>query len=1190
MSVRLVTTAVPTSQVLRCHLRVGDELDLHWTSRRAAGRLTELDLHVPLVPDPAPADLVGVEVVVEVAGQRHQSQHPPEPGRVHTYRWDRLDGEARPRRGIVPITARVGWHERRGRREVTRWWDHDDVVGSWDGHDVGLGGWTVGGCHALDPAAGVLLRGDGRIDRVRVLDPAGARAACRWGRLADDEVAVLDARELVVFDGAGRHRRTVDAVTGSVRLRVEHDDHGRLTGWTRRGAARSEVERSAERWAIHTADGLRADLGFDGDGRLVWVAAGGAAVAVEHDEQGLVTATTDALGLRTEVAHDPDGRVVRVSRSTGARQDLVRVDGPDGHRVVTTTAAGREMSVEHRRLPAGGHRVERRCCGLEVPRVEVRAGADHHVREPDGTSTTRTTAADGRTRIQLTTATTPAGRSVVSTREVTEVDGAVEERLTVAGRTWIRRYLPATRTIEERSPAGRTGSITRDPATRTLRIRRPGEPAVDVTSDAAGRPVRVQRGDQVIELTRDGHGRVVAISDGARTRALEHDELGQVLAQEQAGGWLRIDHDAAGNIVSLAPPGRPATELRRAVDGALVEVRYPAVDGRADVERFEYDADRRLVASIVDGGPEVRATLDVAGRVSRLVADGEEAVTFEWDGAGRLVAATSAHQTIRRHHDGRHLVAEVAEGEIAGRIERELGDDRRVHRLVVDGVALDQEHDADGLVTRVGPVRVTRDPASGLPTLVGVGALVTHLQHDAHGRLERSVTVHGDTVLLDEVLTRDADGRVVAVVERCGDRVRRIDVQRDGADRLTAVLVDGEPELRIERGPNGDPERVERRGDVELGESDDADRLRRLGERVYRYGPAGEVEAIEGPDGVTRLGYDGLGRLVRVECADGRIVEHRYDPLGRRIRTSVDGRAELGLRWLGDQPVAIVDGAGSVTHRFVHLPDGGAPVAALAGDRVLRLLTDVTGSVRLVVDAATGEVVQRCDYDPLGRRVADDAPGAQPFGFAGGIHDPVTGLVHLGARELDPVTGRFTRRDPLRFAGGQTNLYLHADGNPVDWHDPSGTQVQVCSRPFIGSGPMSIDHAYIKTGKHAKGMDLDPNGTLFETKFKDEPYQNHPETECDEIENVDEACVNRHLEANNALGSWGADFEGLELDPNTCWDAVWDTLDACSDGDWEVKDDGDDEEAHGPVADTFRALDKFRKWQGEVWDSLTSWW
>jgi hypothetical protein len=54
---------------------------------------------------------------------------------------------------------------------------------------------------------------------------------------------------------------------------------------------------------------------------------------------------------------------------------------------------------------------------------------------------------------------------------------------------------------------------------------------------------------------------------------------------------------------------------------------------------------------------------------------------------------------------------------------------------------------------------------------------------------------------------------------------------------------------------------------------------------------------------------------------------------------------------------------------------------------VYRLITDHLGSVRLVVNAATGEVVQRMDYDAFGRVLNDTNPGFQPFGFAGGLYD-----------------------------------------------------------------------------------------------------------------------------------------------------------------------------------------------------------
>lgn len=77
------------------------------------------------------------------------------------------------------------------------------------------------------------------------------------------------------------------------------------------------------------------------------------------------------------------------------------------------------------------------------------------------------------------------------------------------------------------------------------------------------------------------------------------------------------------------------------------------------------------------------------------------------------------------------------------------------------------------------------------------------------------------------------------------------------------------------------------------------------------------------------------------------------------------------------------------------------------GSTTYRILSDHLGSARLVVDASTGVVAQRIDYDEFGNITADTNRGFQPFGFAGGIYDPDTGLTRFGARDYDPVVGRY---------------------------------------------------------------------------------------------------------------------------------------------------------------------------------------
>jgi len=56
----------------------------------------------------------------------------------------------------------------------------------------------------------------------------------------------------------------------------------------------------------------------------------------------------------------------------------------------------------------------------------------------------------------------------------------------------------------------------------------------------------------------------------------------------------------------------------------------------------------------------------------------------------------------------------------------------------------------------------------------------------------------------------------------------------------------------------------------------------------------------------------------------------------------------------------------------------------------------------------------------------------------GGFYDSVTKLVHFGARDYDPETGRFMQRDPILFGGGQANLYAYVNNDPVNRVDPTG--------------------------------------------------------------------------------------------------------------------------------------------------------
>ena len=94
-----------------------------------------------------------------------------------------------------------------------------------------------------------------------------------------------------------------------------------------------------------------------------------------------------------------------------------------------------------------------------------------------------------------------------------------------------------------------------------------------------------------------------------------------------------------------------------------------------------------------------------------------------------------------------------------------------------------------------------------------------------------------------------------------------------------------------------------------------------------------------------------------------------------------------------------------------------------------------------MVADTSGNVVKRVDYDSFGNMIRDTNPSFDvPFGFAGGLHDRDTGLVRFGFRDYDPDVGRWTAKDPIGFAGGDTDLYGYCLNDPVNLIDPMGLE------------------------------------------------------------------------------------------------------------------------------------------------------
>ena len=163
------------------------------------------------------------------------------------------------------------------------------------------------------------------------------------------------------------------------------------------------------------------------------------------------------------------------------------------------------------------------------------------------------------------------------------------------------------------------------------------------------------------------------------------------------------------------------------------------------------------------------------------------------------------------------------------------------------------------------------------------------------------------------------------------------------------------------------------------------------------------------------------------------------DPLNRRIGKKKNGQLQYGLIYQDSlRPIADTDENGKLRSIYLYADKGNVPTTMLRADKSYLIISDHLSSVRQVIDTQTGEIAQQLDYDAWGNVTEDSRPGFQPFGFAGGLHDPDTQLTRFGARDYDAETGRWTAKDPILFDGGNSNLYGYVLQDPVNITDMAG--------------------------------------------------------------------------------------------------------------------------------------------------------
>jgi RHS repeat-associated protein len=923
----------------------------------------------------------------------------------------------------------------------------------WDAAGLGLGGWALDVLQRYDPTAGVLLSGDGswRLAKGIVL-PSGERA-----------IPTYDGLQAYVFDAAGRHVRTVDALLGTTLVTFAYDTAGRLSG-ADGSLGGTPIHLIIERATDGTpsnlvgAGGAKTSL-LLGDGNLEWIRdPAGRATGMSVQGGGLVNILYDATGGVTSYGYDDAGRLASTTDPDGVVVTYARTATAESVEVRSTTALGRVSTYRSERSATG--------------RVQAYAA-------PDGTRTTVATDATGQFAVALPDGTKIAlgaqpdprwGMDVPVPTPVDETrpDGVTRHTTTaiavtaapgdplavnawslttdVAGSRWLEQADPVSRTITWSDPAGRATAQTYDTRGRLVSQTAPGQEDLALTYDDNGRIATHTSGSGATAATTTytyGTDGILDITgpDGV----VEHvtvDSVGRVVRLTAAdGSAVLTTYDGIGRLVRIAPAGQPSTTIGLSPAGRQTGFLPPTVGNDGSYETRSYDLDGNAAAITGPGDRSVSVAYDQAGRVSGWQFD-QGAATTAYDPTTGLRTGNTAPGGVGTSisYLGGVPVGTTVSGPVAGAVSVTLDGEGRVAAESVNGASpIPYTYDDAWLLTSVGDVVLQRDPSSGQLSQATLGVVRTIREYDAQGRPARIATTVGGSTAFDLRYGYDLRGRVTSVTEtRAGGKPIQTTYAYDNVGRLATGSVDG---TRVERDgydSAGNRVAVESPSGKLEATYDERGQLQRWGAVTYASRPDGQLDSMTTGEATTSFTFDDFGALRAVTLPDGRRIEYLVDAGGARMAKKVDGGLVAGYLYAPDGRLAAqTDGGGAVVARFGY-DDAGRLTLVERGNTRYQVVTDHLGSPLLVIDGASGKLAEAVAYDAWGAVTSDSNPGFIPIGFAGGLHDQDTGLVKFGAREYDPRTGRWTGPDPIRYAGGDAILYRYVAGDPVNATDPTG--------------------------------------------------------------------------------------------------------------------------------------------------------
>jgi len=870
------------------------------------------------------------------------------------------------------------------------------------------------------------------------------------------------------FDPSGRHLRTLDTITGKVVYAFSYTDNGYLKEIKDLDGDITRIERDGDTpVAIVAPDGQRTTLDLDDNGYLAFITnPEGEVHELHYSDDGLLKEFINPRQHKSIYRYDEFGLLEEDTDAAGGGWLLARTNHPEGGYTTTMTSKEGRVNTYQVKPQTNGDllRVNTSPDGT-VTQTLKKTNGETVITKSDGTTVVSKQGPDPRFGMQAPitkklTITTPKGLSAeVTTKKTARLTDnndpfSIKElttKVTSNGRTSYSIINAVSKRVTTISAKGRRTVSYFDEKGRAISVEVPGLANAYYAYDERGRLISTTSGEgdeaRTTLISYDDKGHLSQLTDAlGRSAQFSYDAVGrvttQILPDERQ---ISYGYDKNGNTTAITPPEKPVHEFDYTAVDLQQQYTPPALTGVSQPQtQYEYNLDKQLIQIRRPDGQVVDLVYDsVKKRLNRLQLPNFESIRYTYDDStGQLVTLTAPNgSTLSYTYDGSLVLSETwGNGPITGTLSQGLNNDFQVTSTSINGShTVNYQYDNDGLLTNVGNLRLTHNRQNGQLIATQLGNISTGRTHNTFGEMASETASYNSNPLYHTEYQRDKLGRTTQKVETIEGITTTDEYHYDLAGRLVSVKQDDVVVEAYTYDDNGNRLSANTASGSVIGNYDDQDRLTQYGNAIYTYTENGELRRKNENGQVTTYNYDVLGNLHSVQLPNGNKIEYVIDGQDRRIGKKVNGVLTQAFLYQGSlNPIVELDGNGNVVSQFVYGSKGNVPDYMLKGGKTYRILSNHLGSPKLVVDISDGSIAQRMDYNAFGNVTFDSNPGFQPFGFAGGIYDLDTQLTRFGARDYDAQTGRWTAKDPILFAGGDTNLYGYVLGDPVNFVDIYG--------------------------------------------------------------------------------------------------------------------------------------------------------